>query len=337
MRMSVLALAVLGAVFAGPAAAASFDCAKARTPFAKAICGNPTLSTADDKLAKTFAAALQGLSPTARADVQQAHDAWVKYANIACTKTAKPATKPYTADDIECLSELFADRTSLLESSKTMGGLRFYSVDRYAAIPDPDPTEDNSFIATKSVSTPRIDGTDGEAQAFNRFIETDTTADIDPNSTQNLTSDDGQEDDADSLVVTAVTPARITMTLTDYAYPHGAAHGSYSVTYIHYLRGEQRRLKEDDIFAGAAWQAKLQTLALAAVKEQVGDNLMLDDPSSINPLVIDPERWDFSKQGLVLQFEPYEVAPFAAGAPTVTIPWSALDGLLAPSAVKFEN
>lgn len=337
MKMRVLALTVLGVAFAGPALAASFDCGKARTPFSKAICGTPALSAADDKLAKTFAAALQGLSPTARTEVQQGHDAWVKYANVACTKTAKPATKSYTDDDTECLSELFADRTSLLESSKTIGGLRFYSVDRYAALPDPDPTEDNAFVGTKSVSTPRMDGTDAEAQAFNRFIETDTTKDIDPNSTQNLTSDDGQEDDASSLAVTAVTPARITMTLTDYSYPHGAAHGSYAVSYIQYLRGEQRRLKEDDIFAGTGWQAKLQTIALSAVKEQEGENLMLDDPSSINSLVIDSSRWDFSKAGLILQFEPYEVAPFAAGAPTVTIPWSALDGLLAPSAVNFEN
>ena len=91
MRMRVLTLAALGVAFAGPAVATSFDCAKARTPFAKAICSNPALSAADDKLAKAFATALQGLSATARTEVQQGHDAWVKYANIACTKTAKPA------------------------------------------------------------------------------------------------------------------------------------------------------------------------------------------------------------------------------------------------------
>ena len=78
------------------------------------------------------------------------------------------------------------------------------------------------------------------------------------------------------------------------------------------------------------WQAKLQARALKAVKTTEGEDLLLDDPKSINDLVVDPSRWDFAKDGLVLQFEPYEIAPYAAGAPTVTIPWSDLKDLLAP-------
>ncbi|MDR3473663.1 MAG: DUF3298 domain-containing protein [Devosia sp.] len=320
-----------------PAIAASFDCAKARTPFAKAICTHPDLSKADETVAKAFETARGGLSAPARAEVSAAQDGWVKFANLACADNAKPATRPYDADGISCLANLFDTRTRQLQNSKMLGGLRIYYVDRYAALPDPDPGNDGVKVATKAVSTPRIDGTDREAAAFNRFIETGTGKDIDPGIADRPSPADGSEDDTNTLIVTAVDPARITMTLTTYMYGHGAAHGNYGITYIHYLRDKARRLVATDVFATPGWQHQLQTLALAAVKQTEGDALMLDDPSSINDSVIDPARWDFSSAGLILQFEPYEVAPYAAGAPAVTIPWSDLDALLAPGAQGLEG
>jgi uncharacterized protein len=332
---------VFGALLLLPAVpmaqAASFDCTKARTPFAKAICNTPDLSKADETLAKALQTALGGLSAPARAEVSDAHDKWVKFANIACTSNAKPATRPYNADGISCLENLFSDRTEQLQNSKMLGGLRIYYVDRYAALRDPDAAETNTPVATKSVSTPRIDGTDAEAQAFNHFIETGTGKDIDPSIATSPKPEDGSEDDSAELLVSAVTPARITLTLQSYSYGHGAAHGMPGITYIHYLRGEKRRLTAGDVFTGKGWQQRLQELALAAVKKTEGEDLMLDDPSSINDLVVDPARWDFSADGLVLQFEPYEVAPYAAGAPTVVIPWPELQNLLAPGASALEG
>ena len=327
---------LLFALFAvTPVAAASFDCSKARTPFAKAICTHPDLSKADETLAKAFQTALGGLSDTARTEVTAAQDAWVKYANIACTDHAKPQSKPYDADGISCLASLFNSRLEQLQNSKMIGGLRIYYVDRFAALADPDP--DSVKVATKTVSTPRIDGTDAEATAFNDFVDNDLGKDIDTTIADHPKPDDGTEDDDNSLIVTAVNAARITMTLNGYSYGHGAAHGNYAITYIHFLRDGARRLVASDVFAAKGWQAKLQTIALAAVKKTEGDNLMLDDPTTINDLVVDPARWDFSDEGLVLQFEPYEIAPYAAGAPTVTIPWSDIADLLARDADKLQG
>jgi len=45
------------------------------------------------------------------------------------------------------------------------------------------------------------------------------------------------------------------------------------------------------------------------------------------PIAIDPLRWDFSEEGLVIQFNIYEVTAYAMGAPTVTIPWGELSGI----------
>lgn len=337
MFAKVLIGLLLALLLVPHAEAASFDCGKARTPFAKAVCGNPDLSKADDTLAQTFQTALNGLSVPAKTEVQGAQDAWVKYANIACTKDAKVATKPYDQDGISCLKNLFSERTEQLQNNKMLGGLRIYYVDRYAALRDPDSRDDNVGVAIKSVSTPRIDGADSAAAAFNNFIQTGTTDVIDSTIADNPKPADGSEDDANSLIVTTVNPVRITMTVNSYTYGHGAAHGNYATTYIHYLRGKNRPLTADDLFAGKDWRAHLQTLALAMVKKAMGDDLMLDDPSSLNNLVVDPTRWDFSKDGLILQFEPYEIAPYAAGAPTVSIPWSDLTADLGPKATDFQN
>ena len=40
-----------------------------------------------------------------------------------------------------------------------------------------------------------------------------------------------------------------------------------------------------------------------------------------------PLRWDFSEEGLVIQFNIYEVTAYAMGAPTVTIPWGDLSAI----------
>lgn len=41
-------------------------------------------------------------------------------------------------------------------------------------------------------------------------------------------------------------------------------------------------------------------------------------------LVIDPARWQLSRKELTLTFNPYEVAPYAAGASSVSLPSSTL-------------
>ena len=51
---------------------------------------------------------------------------------------------------------------------------------------------------------------------------------------------------------------------------------------------------------------------------------------TLKALVVEPAHWVFDKKGLTVTFNPYEVAPYAAGAPEVTIPWSALTSGLNP-------
>ncbi|HEV7718413.1 MAG TPA: DUF3298 domain-containing protein [Arsenicitalea sp.] len=323
----LLAFALL---FMPHAQAASFDCSKAKTTFAKAICTDPDLSKSDDALAKAFADAQVGLSKPAAAAVQAGQGEWQAYVTLACTDDNKPRKRPYDADGLSCLRSEFDNRAAALANSKAIGNYRFYSVDHFSTALDTDAQADSSYskVGKMSLSVPRIDGGDAVATAFNALMEKTETA----LAGQKDENGPGSEDIDNLLSVSAANPQRITVSETDSSYGHGAAHGNYGVTYLHFLTGPKRLLAASDVFTGDAWQKKLQDLALAQLKQDQGEDLMLDDPTAIAPLVIDPARWDFSADGLILQFQPYEVAAYAVGAVTATVPWSKLEGDLVPGA-----
>ena len=124
----------------------------------------------------------------------------------------------------------------------------------------------------------------------------------------------------------------VTLTDSTYAYEHGAAHGEFGTVYHHYLRVEKRPLAAADIFGGKGWQEHLRKLVLDAVKLEEGDGMMDGAADTVREEAIDPERWDFSPAGLLVQFEPYEVASYAEGAVSVVVPWGALQGDLTDAA-----
>ncbi|WP_052951802.1 DUF3298 domain-containing protein [Devosia soli] len=326
--------------FAGaslPAHAASFDCAKASTPFEHAICDHPDLSAADDRLAKTYETAIGGLSEAALASVRADQRAWLDYAQRACTQDAKPLTGSARYDErgLGCLTSTFDTRSSVLEESRMIDGNRFYPVGEYSAMPDPNETDtpdSNWPVATHELSYVQLDSEESHAAAFNAFVQQE--AEKLSGGGGDIAEDDASSDIANTISVKEVAGTdRITLDVTTYWYGHGAAHGNGSVSYLHYLIDAGRPMVARDLFGKKGWQSALLKLALEALKAEHGDNLMLDDESSIADAVADPERWDISNPyGLIIQFQPYEIAAYAYGAPTATISWEKLQPYLAETA-----
>ena len=62
---------------------------------------------------------------------------------------------------------------------------------------------------------------------------------------------------------------------------------------------------------------------LDAFKE-LADSYYIDSRADLKKLVIDTAHWQFDRSKLTLSFNPYEVAPYAAGAPEVSLPWASL-------------
>lgn len=335
-------LAMLGAMTAPaavvvPAAAASFDCSKASTPYEQAICGRPELSAADDVLAKSFATAIGGLTKEGTEAMRASQRVWLDYAQRVCTDNATPLTSgSYDDEGASCLLEKLKARSLVLEASRMMGGHRFYIVSQYRAMPDPNEADNpDSYwkVSSHEMSYPLLDHDDPLAENFNGFMKQNwaTVAGAGGDA-----AEDASADVMDSAVVKQVLNSRITLETNSYWYGHGAAHGNGAIRYLHYFVPENRALLASDVFAGEGWEKTLLTLALARLEQEHGDWLQLpDNDEIIEKIVTDPARWSFDDDyGLVIQFNQYEVAAYAYGAPTITISWDDLEAIKADNQDK---
>lgn len=328
--MKALALGLFGimVVGAGGAEAASFDCARASTPFEQAICDFPDLSDADETLAIAWQTAIGGLSKPALAEMQASQKAWLDFAERSCSPTAEALVDPVTEEQAQCLAGQFRQRIARLEQSRMQSGLRLFIADRYEVIPDTTAEPDAwNKVATFEAGMPLIDGDAELAAAFAAFIEASTPA---------LSGDIDETVDTSRLtVVTHVTRSRISVTVNDYWYGHGAAHGNYTIAYAHFLREPMRALETGDIFEGNGWQEELGRLALAELDASVDGGIWDDVRADVPTIAADPRRWQLSEAGLQITFQPYEVAAYALGAPEVLVPWAQLTTYLRPGMVEY--
>jgi uncharacterized protein YecT (DUF1311 family) len=343
MKRMLLALAML-LVGLGATQAASFDCGKAGTSFEKAICDTPDASKADETLAQAYATALGGLSKDAADSLKATQHDWLDYAARACSDDAAPIAGMYNGDQQQCLVSTIKSRIVALEASRMAGGYRFYPWERYLVIKDPDATADSyNKVATKHYQTVKIDGSDDVATAFNAMTETLRQRDdaqmgedahlFTPDG-KGLDTKDASADIDTSTTVKSVSAYRITLETNNYWYGHGAAHGNYGATYDHFVIAEKRPLVASDIFAAEGWEAKLGQLVVDKAKEQLGDDYQGTD-NDVPGMAADPGRWEFSSEGLIVNFNPYDVAAYAMGAVAVTIPWNDITDLLAEHAMEI--
>lgn len=335
----LLAAILLALLPAMPATAASFDCVAASTAFEHAICDIPELSAADERLAKSFATATGGLTKESVVLMRGDQRAWLDYAQRACTDDAEPLTSgSYPEAGVSCLVEKFNNRSAALEQSRMIDGHRFYILSRYGALPDPDEAGNpDSYwkVASHDLVLPQLDADDPLAGPFNQFV-----AEMALNQSDIVTLDSSGDigdldPSADSSVSLAIKElggtSRITMTVSTSWFGHGAAHGNWSISYLHYLTAEDRGLMASDMFTGEDWAGTLVEAAWEQLQtEHPADWLQVETAGDIAEIVVEPTRWELSNPyGLVIQFQPYEVSAYAYGAPTITIPWEKLDAIKA--------
>lgn len=316
-----------------PAAAASFDCNKASTPLEYAICGDPELSRADENMADAFAAMRKMLSGDASARVLESQRNWHDYAERVCTDDAMPMTGGrYDADGIACLTNVFTQRADQLKASGPVGGVLFYSVEMFKVVPDPY-QESWVKVATTEVSFPQIDDAGAEARAFNAYAYSLAASAIDPVEGE----DDGTSDYALTIKVQSVRPNLISLVQDEYFYGHGAAHPNSARSYGHVLRSEGRPLLPRDVFAGGDWVGELKPLIIDRLKADIlaetgVTDAIWEDLDGFEDLITDPTRWRIEEDGIAFQFQPYEVAPYAYGAPKALLNWHELRPWLQPGA-----
>ena len=211
-------------------------------------------------------------------------------------------------------------------------GFRFYPIDRYLAEYDAEAEEyaSSQTVADKHFATVKIDRSDEVAVAFNAMIDDSRRAitDFFTKDGEDIAPGDTTTDYEITTSVTAIEPHRIGLRTMGSWYGHGAAHPNYWVSYAHFLIEEKRALVASDIFEGEGWQKTLGALVMTGLKAQLEDGLWDNLDNDVTEWSADPSRWDFTEDGLIVQFQPYEVTAYAAGAPKVLIPWGDLGGIL---------
>lgn len=118
----------------------------------------------------------------------------------------------------------------------------------------------------------------------------------------------------------------LVLEFTAYNYPFGAAHGMPSMVYAHVNVTSGRFYELKDLFkSGSDYEKVLSEIVAKQIKEH-GDEMGVW-PDSYKGIAAD-QPFFITKDALNLYFEPYEIAPYASGFPTFTIPFSEIMSII---------
>ena len=323
---------VLGFLFQPPVAlAASFDCAKAKQPAELLICGVPALSKVDSQMGEIYRKNLAELAPSASQIYKDGQRDWLIYWPGLCANDAGKLD-PKSDETVQCAKTEYAARIATLKLQKrTVENLLAYPVSHYRVLKS---TAGLDFIKTAHHTETRmaidVEGAHAEqkalADALNHWLGASPIETSSTNGEDETTSDTEIQlsfrESASGLILSAQQ--------SGFLMGHGAAHPLSTASQRHFNLLSKRPLRADDIFQGKAWEDTLTPLVEKALKKQLAENYSVEKIETLKALVVEPAHWVFDKKGLTVTFNPYEVAPYAAGAPEVTIPWSALTSGLNP-------
>lgn len=314
------------------ARAASFNCAGAGQPVERLICDNQSLSELDTRLGEIYGKSLAELSPRAARRYRQAQRAWLAYWPALCADAAGKIA-PESGDTLQCAETEYLARIATLKlQGRTAENLLAFPVSHYDVVQS---TAGLDFIkrAHHVATRMTIDveaapaASRGLAQALDQWLGLPSAETAMTESDEMSTSDTELElvftHSASSLIISAQK--------TSFLMGHGAAHPLSLTARRHFNLRAERPIETRDIFEGEDWLEALTHLTEEALKDQLAEYYTVERVESLRMLVAQPERWSFAQAGLTVTFNPYEVAPYVAGAPEVTVPWSSLRAWLTPA------
>ncbi len=113
-------------------------------------------------------------------------------------------------------------------------------------------------------------------------------------------------------------------------YYDGAAHPGQSSQAFTFDLGSGHMVNLDQLFQPG--MSYLQVLSDYCKTELAGRNIAFDSSiTGADPLPDNYRDWNVSTDGLVITFDAYQVAAYAAGPQIITIPYTKLAGILDPS------
>lgn len=319
------------ALYLMPAAAqaASFSCSAAQSPNEIAICSDPTLSATDTTMALAYVGAIAGLTEEAEIVMRNGQRQWLNFADTVCADENLRGDDVPEVERVSCLQRLYDARLGVLEQSRMVGGLRFFTVDTYKALPD---DHERFKLGLKVVSSLRVDGDTPMAKAFNAYmtqVTEDHTGQYQDFGGTDMDDSAPHEDNDLLMSLESINDSRISVRMDIAWYGHGAAHGNESAGRFHFLREAARPLVASDIFEGKRWQQVLAGMIAERASLDLREGEVTYDAEGMMGKANDPTSWSFTPAGLVIQFQDQEVSP---GMPEVSVAWRPLDNELAGDA-----
>lgn len=308
-------------VMAGPANAASFDCAKASKAREKAVCANDALSADDEIMAALYAGASARISDEAATRLRDSQISWLRFLDKACPKGGAECLKPWYRDRLKFLSHVVTEKAG--RTFLTLDEWTFLAPEKQGEEEMPGANrmqyrEDVSFAIDKPAS-------DGE-RAFNARIA--RLEDL-------WEGFDGEVQRSTWFKLNEATENFVSLDVFRWEFHVGAAHGFGAAKHVNYRLDKARPLQVTDIFAKNGWQTVLAKHSLDGLHKILGEDYGLFDeaPDTIAKMVGDPNNWVVTREGLGVNFPVYSVGPYAIGDHTVTTPWKDIAPWLAKDAV----
>jgi Protein of unknown function (DUF3298)/Deacetylase PdaC len=117
------------------------------------------------------------------------------------------------------------------------------------------------------------------------------------------------------------------------SYYQGAAHPNTFSEVVNYDLKNGKQLKLADLFKpGAKYLQALANYCIAELKKQAKDKGLLDDEiqNGASPNAKNYQSWTITRKGLGINFDAYQVGPYAAGLQYVLVPYSDLKDVITP-------
>lgn len=128
----------------------------------------------------------------------------------------------------------------------------------------------------------------------------------------------------------------ISVEFHESAYERGAAHPNSYTTVLNYDVKSGKKLSLADLFNPKAnYLGLISSYCIKDLKEQAQrdkEGMLSEVESGASPRAENYKVWAITKKGLLITFDPYQVAPYAAGPQHVLVPFSALKDIIKPDA-----
>ena len=209
----------------------------------------------------------------------------------------------------------------------------------------PKPIRDRSKEKRYSIDAeyPEIQG-DSRFDGFNREARSLVTKDVGAFKAAE-TSDEFTDDTTPAETLNSTLDVRyevryatdnlISIEFTESSYSRGAAHGNSLTTVLNYDVKNNRKLALSDLFSAKNYLSAIANYCMKDLRDRAksDSDSMIDEDMMKSGASAHADNYRavaITKKGLWVTFDPYQVAPYAAGPQYVLVPYSALKDLIKP-------